>query len=181
MEDPFNFAFPNRKDLMSLQTITASDFKPSMRVKSAQPRESKNLQTSDIERKTDNFQEPNPWFLSTSSPTNRSRLRRIWNSSRAEKYSSTTNPISSWGMVILDYPDDIVDYNKTSKFRSTREPSNPLCPVYKLAYVQPAKEVENKFLRDGLNVSDIEGIGNKYRDEMQKIDIRQGILITRSY
>jgi hypothetical protein len=50
MEDPFNFAFPNRKDLMSLQTITASDFKPSMRVKSAQPRESKNLQTSDIER-----------------------------------------------------------------------------------------------------------------------------------
>ena len=32
--------------------------------------------------------------------------------------------------------DDIADYNKNRHFKSTRESSNPLCPVYKLPYTE---------------------------------------------
>ena len=46
---------------------------------------------------------------------------------------------------------------KWNKFDTTRESSNPLNPVYKLAYVEYVKPEAPKFIRDAMGVSDLEG------------------------
>lgn len=62
------------------------------------------------------------------------------------------------------------------KFKSTRPPSNPLNPVYKLPYTEPAPPVVNKFIRDMINVADIPGtqplklIPEKQRSELEYIE-----------
>ncbi len=44
--------------------------------------------------------------------------------------------------------DDIADYYKNNKFKSTREVSNPLCPVYRLPYVEEIEPIIPVFIRD---------------------------------
>ena len=43
------------------------------------------------------------------------------------------------------------------KFKTKRQPQNPLCPVYKLAEVVFVAPDPPKFIRDAMAVSDIEG------------------------
>ena len=47
------------------------------------------------------------------------------------------------------------------KFKSTRPPSNPLNPVYKLAYVEFVAPEPAKFVRDTLYIDDLEGVRSK--------------------
>ena len=42
------------------------------------------------------------------------------------------------------------------KFKSTRPPSNPLNPVYRLPYCEKVAPVVNNFIRDAIDTSDIE-------------------------
>lgn len=44
--------------------------------------------------------------------------------------------------------DDLIDFNKKKRFTTTRPPSNPLNPVYKLPYTEPVPVVVNNFIRD---------------------------------
>lgn len=46
---------------------------------------------------------------------------------------------------------------KWNKFDTTRQASNPLNPVYKLAHVEYVKPDPPKFIRDSMNVSDLDG------------------------
>ena len=46
---------------------------------------------------------------------------------------------------------------QVTKFVTTREPSNPLNPVYKLASFKYIAPEPSKFVRDAMTVDDIEG------------------------
>ena len=50
-----------------------------------------------------------------------------------------------------------------NKFRTTRVPSNPLEPVYKLAKCEQRTATPPKFIRDNIQITDIEGaqVANK--------------------
>lgn len=63
--------------------------------------------------------------------------------------------------------DDIAGTKPASKtFQTKREASNPLNPVYKLPSFEPLEHVVPKFIRDSINVDDING--SKPRNLQQK-------------
>jgi hypothetical protein len=45
---------------------------------------------------------------------------------------------------------------KTKEFTTTRAPSNPLEPIYKLQSFEPVPPVEPRFIRDQMAINDIE-------------------------
>lgn len=53
------------------------------------------------------------------------------------------------------------------KFVTTRPPSNPLDPVYKLAHVEYVKPDPPKFIRDSIDISDVEGARPKFVRELK--------------
>lgn len=65
-------------------------------------------------------------------------------------------------------------------FKTKREPSNPLNPVYKLPSFEPLEPVVPKFIRDSINVDDITGtkpkslqqrhLGHRVTNEVRDID-----------
>jgi hypothetical protein len=50
---------------------------------------------------------------------------------------------------------------------TNREPSNPLNPVYKLAKVEYVEPEPPKFIRDNLNVNDVDGARPKFVRELK--------------
>ncbi len=78
--------------------------------------------------------------------------------------------------------DDDIEGTKPSitKFKTKRESSNPLNPVYKLASFEPLEPVVPKFIRDSFNVEDIVGTkpktfhrkvaGNRVTNDVRDID-----------
>lgn len=48
-----------------------------------------------------------------------------------------------------------------SKFKTSRQPSNPLNPIYKLAHVEKRPVTPPKFIRDAFDNADIEGAHTK--------------------
>ena len=52
------------------------------------------------------------------------------------------------------------------KFKTKREPQNPLCPVYKLQQVEYIAPDPPKFIRDNINVHDIEGSKPKIKKQL---------------
>jgi len=86
-----------------------------------------------------------------------------------ESYSLKNDDIEQSGPKRLHQPlnkpyyymrDDDIPYAKPSSnnsLKTKREPSNPLNPVYKLASFEPLEPVVPKFIRDSINVNDIEG------------------------
>lgn len=53
------------------------------------------------------------------------------------------------------------------KFVTTRQPSNPLNPVYKLSHVEYVKPDPPKFIRNHLDISDLEGARPKFVKELK--------------
>ena len=56
------------------------------------------------------------------------------------------------------------------KFKSTRPPSNPLNPVYKLAHVEYVPPSPPKFVRDAMQITDVEGARPKKKPERAERD-----------
>lgn len=56
------------------------------------------------------------------------------------------------------------------KFKSTRPPSNPLNPVYKLQHVEYVPPSPPKFVRDGMSIADLEGAQPKKAPERVQRD-----------
>ena len=50
-----------------------------------------------------------------------------------------------------------------NQFKSTRQPYNPLEPVYKLQSFEFVKPQPNKFIRDNMAIEDIKGVHPKPR------------------
>lgn len=57
------------------------------------------------------------------------------------------------------------------KFQTTRPPSNPLNPAYKLAVVEYMPPAPLKFIRDGITNSDIDGAKARIIRHYQTRDI----------
>lgn len=87
---------------------------------------------------------------------------------KSESYSLKNDDIDASGPRKLHQPlnkpyyylrDDDITGTKPSiiKFKTKRESSNPLNPVYKLASFEPLEPVVPKFIRDNISVNDIEG------------------------
>lgn len=57
------------------------------------------------------------------------------------------------------------------KFQTNRQPSNPLNPVYKLPHVEHVPPVEPKFLRDNIQIKDIDGAHPKKAKYYETRDI----------
>ena len=53
------------------------------------------------------------------------------------------------------------------KFVTTRQPSNPLDPVYKLSVVEYVKPDPPKFIRNGMDISDVDGARPKFVRELK--------------
>jgi len=82
---------------------------------------------------------------------------------------------------MLHYPLDKPRYNLTNddiegskpnivKFKSTRQPCNPLTPKYKLQVVEFVPPEPPKFIRDGMQIDDIQGVRAKKRPERAERD-----------
>lgn len=66
--------------------------------------------------------------------------------------------------------DDDIEGTKPAiaMFKTKREPSNPLNPVYKLASFEPLEPVVPRFIRDSINVDDIVGTRPKSLHQIQR-------------
>ncbi|CDW75394.1 UNKNOWN [Stylonychia lemnae] len=150
-KDPFNWPMPNRKDLMSLSSISKD--KDLFRAKTAhvsqrQRSVSHNLATNDIQGA-----QPKQWvketisrpeFLGQNWDIDRSCPRALHMGLNKPEYNLSNSDIEK------SKPNYI-------KFQTTRPPSNPLNPQYKLPEVEYRPPTPPKFIRDQITNEDIDG------------------------
>ena len=159
MSDPFNWPFPSRKDLMSLSKINDNDIGLLPR-RTFQNTFSTSLLTSDI---SGTFLLLEPFILQGAQPNR-----------RAYRFTHKTSYVNRNDDIIGSSPKKLHQklhkryFNLTNedicqsrpqcnKFVTKRKPSNPLNPVYKLAYAEVRTATPPRFIRDQINIDDIDG------------------------
>jgi len=144
-EDHFNYPNPTRNDTMYLSTLKGNEhFTRKTFYKDRSP----NLDITDIERAQPKYQ----------GIKNRN----------AESFCNRNDDIAGSFPKKLHQPLSKIYYNlknddihgtkpQSHKFVTTREPSNPLNPMYKLPHTEVRVATPPKFVRDHIDIKDIDG------------------------
>ncbi|CDW78556.1 UNKNOWN [Stylonychia lemnae] len=144
--DPFNYPMPNRKDLMSLQTIhPQKDIAKTTTKKFQSSRmESNNLNTSDIHGASPK--------LHGSKQVNKQEFTNTnWDIARSSPAALHI------GLNKPQYNLEAVDQPNCVKFSTTRIGGDPLNPKYKVPEVEQRPFTPPRYVRDHMEIDDIEG------------------------
>lgn len=145
-EDHFNWPSANRGNTMYLSTIKDQD--PNVVRKTFYTNRSPNLDITDIDK-------ARPFYQG-------------YHYNQKESFINRNEDIAGSKPKRLHQPLEKVYYNlrneditgtkpKCQKFTTTRFPTNPLNPEYKLPNVEIRANTPPKFIRDGISINDIEG------------------------
>lgn len=137
MQDPYNWPFPQRKDLMSLNPINKKD------VGSAKPDKIAgsdcNLKISDIEGSKPCMKPyiytNKPDYINAIDDIAGTRSRVLIRKVCRDGYSLNNTDLKG-------------AHPQTNEFVTKREPTNPVDPVYKLPTAVPVEPLIPKFIRD---------------------------------
>ncbi|CAD8154622.1 unnamed protein product [Paramecium pentaurelia] len=142
-QDPYNWPFPHRQDLMSLSTIKNQ--------KRDYIYENRSQSTMTIQGIDGAAPKLKPYqYLNKEQFCNRDDDIP---GTKSRPLIRSSNRSDNQLMV-----DDIKGTRpKVNKFSTNRDPVNPLEPVYKIASYEQAEPLQPKFIRDSYNVQDIEG------------------------
>jgi len=143
-EDHFNWPMPGKSSTMYLSTVNEPGFTKKTFYKDRSP----NLDISDIDKAKPHYQ----GYQFTEKETYGNRNDDIAGS-RPKKLHQPLEKVY-FGL----RNDDIVGTKpKCQKFTTTRSPTNPLNPEYKLPEVEVRVATPPKFVRDNIDIKDIEG------------------------
>eukprot|EP00357_Protocruzia_adherens_P026984 CAMPEP_0115018228 /NCGR_PEP_ID=MMETSP0216-20121206/28657_1 /TAXON_ID=223996 /ORGANISM="Protocruzia adherens, Strain Boccale" /LENGTH=642 /DNA_ID=CAMNT_0002389335 /DNA_START=30 /DNA_END=1958 /DNA_ORIENTATION=- len=141
------YPFPQRKDLMSLSTISNKDARPQPTRGLSNPafRESNSLSTLDIvgarpRMKEYEFAAHSSLSLRTDD-IDKARSKTLHRNIKKPNYSLDVSDIAT----------------KNRRFQTNRESGNPLQPNYKLPSVEFRELTPPKFIRDNMDYQDVEG------------------------
>ena len=163
-QDPWNWKFPQRSDLMALNSLSWQ--KDRMRVKTAKGLRtnrttSNNMFVDDIHKSKPKLFIPEtvtrPSYIHSNHDIVGSQPRGSFPQVNCEFNYFSNNDIPG------SKPD-------CQKFKTEREPCNPLNPTYKLQSFEVLEPLVPKFIRDAIDNSDIEGAKKKVKKEVEPRD-----------
>ncbi|KAL4464775.1 hypothetical protein ABPG74_011336 [Tetrahymena malaccensis] len=144
--DPYNWPFPKRQNLMSLQTINQRDVGfPKYELKEVRQR---NFDLSDIRGASPEMR----GYKYNNKETFVNRIDDIDGSSPKQLIKCLSKPDFQ-----LNNKDIKGAQPQINKFQTTRQPFNPLQPQYQLPKAEVRVSTPPKFIRDNINIDDIEG------------------------
>ena len=161
MSDPFNYPFPQRNDLMSLSTIGNNDV--GVFQKAASKTFTSSLYTSDIKGAQPTlkpyFYTNKTSFINKNEDIIGSQSRQLIRNSKVTSYQLINEDINGAKPSI-------------NKFKTVRKPTNPLTPEYILPKVEMKPPSPKRFIRDAIDVSDIEGTRPRKVDLIQELNAK---------
>ncbi|EGR33205.1 hypothetical protein IMG5_059480, partial [Ichthyophthirius multifiliis] len=168
--DPYDWKFPNRSQLMYLQTINQKDVGfPQFQSKTLHNR---NFDVSDIDGAKTEVKGYKYWQKETFV----NRIDDIDGTSPKKTVQYQNKP--DYQLCNKDIKGSIPQINK---FQTTRQSFNPLQPVYKLPSVQIRVSTPPKFIRDNIQIDDIQGTKpNRRCFKQRNVDIYTEIEGSRS-